>query len=90
MELLLWYEAIFGKSMWRHVVTETTFWSHSAAEVRKRMQERDRLDEVKRQNLWDQKFHMAPLNVDPKLKIPTMFIDPIVDVFVDPCDPTYR
>ena len=29
VELLLWYEAIFGKEMWKHVVVETTFWSHS-------------------------------------------------------------
>ena len=29
VELLLWYEAIFGREMWKHVVSETTFWSHS-------------------------------------------------------------
>ena len=35
-ELLLWYEAIFGKEMWKHVIVETTFWSHSEAEAQKR------------------------------------------------------
>lgn len=30
IELLLWYEAIFGKEMWKHVIVETTFWSHSS------------------------------------------------------------
>jgi hypothetical protein len=30
VELLLWYEAIFGKEMWKHVIVETTFWSHSS------------------------------------------------------------
>ena len=39
------------------------------------------LDEAKRQDLWDTKFHSVPLNVDPSIKIPTMFIDPVVDVF---------
>ena len=29
VELLLWYEAIFGKEMWKHVIVSTTFWSHS-------------------------------------------------------------
>ena len=37
-ELLLWYEAVFGKEMWRHVVVEHTFWSHSEDEVRKRLE----------------------------------------------------
>ena len=48
------------------------------------------LDEEKRQNLWDKKFHSSPLNVNPSIRIPTMFIDPVVDVFVDPCEPSYR
>ena len=48
------------------------------------------LDEAKRQDLWDTKFHSPPLNVEPSIRIPSMFIDPVVDVFVDPCDPTYR
>ena len=40
VELLLWYEAIFGKDMWKHVVAETTFWSHSLEAVSQRWQER--------------------------------------------------
>ena len=40
VELLLWYEAIFGREMWKHVVSETTFWSHSEESVDLRMQER--------------------------------------------------
>ena len=34
------YEAIFGREMWKHVVSETTFWSHSEQSVDLRMQER--------------------------------------------------
>ena len=45
---------------------------------------------MKRQDLWDTKFHSAPLNVDPSIRIPSMFIDPVVDIFVDPCDPSFR
>ena len=48
------------------------------------------LDEAKRQDLWNLKFHSPPLNVEPSIRIPSMFIDPVVDVFVDPCEPTYR
>jgi hypothetical protein len=40
VELLLWYEAIFGREMWKHVITETTFWSHSQDAVDKRWRER--------------------------------------------------
>ena len=40
VELLLWYEAIFGKDMWKHVVAETTFWSHSEEAVNQRWKER--------------------------------------------------
>lgn len=42
------------------------------------------------QELWASKFHSDPLNVNADLRIPTMFIDPVVDIFVDPCEPTYR
>ena len=40
VELLLWYEAIFGKEMWKHVVVETSFWSHSEEAVKQRWNER--------------------------------------------------
>ena len=55
-----------------------------------RFHERDRLDEGKRQQLWAEKFHGSPLNVDPAIRIPTMFIDPVVDIFIDPCNPEFR
>ena len=90
VELLLWYEAIFGRQMWKHVVTETTFWSHSARAAEFRSRERDGLNEEKRQELWARKFHSPPLNVDRSLKIPTVFIDPIADVFDDPCEAGFR
>jgi len=48
------------------------------------------LDEAKRQDLWNLKFHSPPLIVEPSIRIPSMFIDPVVDVFVDPCEPTVR
>ena len=56
MELLRWYEAIFGTDMWKHVVTETTFWGHSVAEVENRKRERNQ-DEATRQKQFAQKFH---------------------------------
>ena len=46
VELLLWYEAIFGKAMWKHVVAETTFWSHSKEAVALRMQERGQVCQI--------------------------------------------
>ena len=45
MELLLWYEAIFGKDMWKHVVVETSFWSHSLDAVSQRWQERGQVSD---------------------------------------------
>ena len=29
VELMKWYEAIFGGNLWNHLVIETSFWSHS-------------------------------------------------------------
>ena len=40
------YEAIFGREMWKHVVSETTFWSHSEQSVDLRMQERGQVSYI--------------------------------------------
>lgn len=37
-KLLLWYEAVFGKELWKHVIVETTFWTHTQAEIQNRKQ----------------------------------------------------
>ena len=39
-ELLLWYEAVFGKDMWKHVTIATSFWGHTEAEALKRKRNR--------------------------------------------------
>ena len=36
VELMKWYEAIFGDDIWRHLVIETSFWQHSEEEAKKR------------------------------------------------------
>ena len=84
VEMIQWYEAIFGKDMWKHVVTETTFWSHTEAEARKREYTME-LTEEKRTRDWSNRFYRKPLLVDRVLDIPVLFIDPIARVFTDPC-----
>ena len=37
VELMKWYEAIFGESIWNHMVIETSFWKHSEEESAKRL-----------------------------------------------------
>ncbi len=59
VELLLWYEAIFGKEMWRHVVTETTFWKHSEAAAMERLTKRN-LNDTIQESLWREKIHEVP------------------------------
>lgn len=39
-ELLLWYQAIFGVDMWKHLIVETTFWGHSETNKADRMSNR--------------------------------------------------
>ena len=36
LELIQWYEAIFGTDMWKHVVMETTYWGHTLVDANKR------------------------------------------------------
>ena len=36
IDLLLWYEAVFGTEMWKHTIIEYTFWKHSYVESRTR------------------------------------------------------
>ena len=40
IEILQWYEAIFGKKMWSNIVVETSFWSHSQWDIKQRLKER--------------------------------------------------
>ena len=47
------------------------------------------LTEEKRQNEWSSKFNTPPLSVDSSITIPVMFIDPVVEIFSDPCKPYY-
>ncbi len=85
-ELLLWYEAVFGKEMWKHVVVETTFWKHTKQEAEDR-KARMMMDEESRSKEWENKLHLPPFNVNRTLNIPFVFIDPVVDVFEDTCNP---
>jgi hypothetical protein len=72
--------------MWKHVITETTFWKHSAAANKDREQNRG-LDEEKQSKLWKEKFH-NDLNVAKDVEIPGVFIDPSLPIFSDPCQRT--
>jgi hypothetical protein len=86
---LKWYEAIFGKEMWKHVITETTFWSHRESADTQRKQTRGNLDEELQEKLWKEKFH-TELNVPRDIRIPGVFIDPVVNIFADPCNSNFN
>ncbi len=88
IELLIWYEAIFGKEMWKHVITETTFWKHSKAAVEDRINNRKNLNDSIQESLWREKLH-EDLGVPRDVIVPSVFIDPVVHIFVDPCSPNY-
>ena len=45
LELLHWYEAIFGREMWDYVIIETTFWSHRQHDAEKRKKHRKLTEE---------------------------------------------
>jgi hypothetical protein len=36
VQLLKWYQTVFGVEMWTNVLVEVTFWKHSEAEVKTR------------------------------------------------------
>ncbi len=47
IEVLKWYEAIFGPEMWTNVIVETTFWSHSEDDANQRMRKQQMDEEVR-------------------------------------------
>ncbi len=73
--------------MWKHVITETTFWTHTSAAALERQNNRN-LNETVQENLWQEKIHQV-LAVSTDVKIPSVFIDPVAQIFVDPCNPKY-
>jgi len=87
IELLTWYEAIFGKDMWKHVITETTFWKHTNAAATERLNKRQLNDSIQETN-WQDKIHEV-LAVPRDVKVPSVFIDPVVHIYVDHCNPKY-
>jgi hypothetical protein len=87
VELLNWYEAIFGKEMWKHVVTETTFWKHSTAATNDRRDNRQ-MNDTLQELQWREKIH-KDLGIPKEVNIPSVFIDPVVHIFVDPCNSKY-
>ena len=48
-----------------------------------------KLNEEKRHKAWLQEIRDPPLKVNASLDIPMVFIDPVVQVFDDPCYFTY-
>lgn len=45
------------------------------------------MDEESRTTEWQKKLKSPPFNVDAKIYIPFVFVDPVVDVFDDPANP---
>ncbi len=87
IELLTWYEVIFGKEMWKHVIIETTFWKHGKADVLDRQRTRKINESILEKN-WQEEIYKK-LAVSKNILIPSVFIDPVVDIFVDPCNEYY-
>ncbi len=73
--------------MWTHVITETTFWKHSQAHVLDRL-EKQNLNESVRESTWQANLY-ENLTVSREIRVPNVFIDPVVHIFVDPCNPKY-
>ena len=44
------------------------------------------MNEQKRTGEWSEKLHKAPFNVNRSISLPFVYIDPVVDVFDDPCN----
>merc|ERR550519_2334198 len=71
------FESIFSKEMWKHAVTEVTFWKHDRRSVRER-QRRGGMDELKRHKEWNSQYK-EELNVI--IEIPSVYIDPVLPIF---------
>ena len=41
VELMNWYEAIFGKDIWKHLAMEISFWGHKDEEAKDRRATRE-------------------------------------------------
>ena len=44
VNLMNWYEAIFGDDIWKYLAIEISFWGHTEKEAEKRMSTRKVLD----------------------------------------------
>jgi len=78
--MLQWYEEIFGKDFWKHVVVEVTFWKHTAKAKKERKADRDGLEEIR----YSKDVQKA-LNDTFKfnLKLPVVFVDPVMALHQD-------
>ena len=41
VELMNWYEAIFGEEIWKHLAMEISFWGHKEEEAKDRRATRE-------------------------------------------------
>ena len=68
------YMNIFGREMWRNVITEFTFWRHNQASIWERKHLRGGLNEEVQHNKWNieyaKRFGVSEV-------IPSLFIDPV-------------
>ena len=71
IQLLKLYESIFSRDMWKHSITEVTFWQHHKRAVRDRKRNGN-MTELYRHNLWNQQYKEA-LNI-PVREIPSVYI----------------
>ena len=83
--MLQWYEEIFGKDFWKHVVVEVTFWKHTEKAIKERKADRDGLEEIR----YTKDVQKA-LNDTFKfnLKLPVVFVDPVMALHQDKLYPS--
>ena len=79
-KMLQWYEEIFGKDFWKHVVVEVTFWKHTAKAIADRKSDRNGLNEISFTKDV-QKALKDTFGFD--LKLPVVFIDPVMALHQD-------
>ena len=69
--------------MWKHVIVETTCLKQSQKDADERKLVRN-IDENSRRKEWENMLHEPPFNVKPQIRIPFIFLDPVVKIFADP------
>ena len=69
------YENIFGREMWKNIITEFTFWGHDEGSIKKRWKNR-MLNETIQHRTWNEEYRSR---FGVTQTIPTVFVDPVFD-----------